>query len=151
MQTTSGSWLSVRLSLLPMAFGVLGVFIDERWRQGYTLWVGACRSAGFSASVLTFTWQLLPTAIAGVLLGGVLVQLVGVWRRHQPGGAQASLAAHAGCAAGMSIGIVPCVLLPPVLVLGVEALLAAGIAAFLFNRMQRNASAMLLTRPTPSA
>ena len=95
------------LAWLPTGLAAFGAWLDE-WRAlGFTIWRGACRASGFSlSSIARFTLELLPTAVIGALLGGLLVLAVAA---GNPGArARGSLAAHAGCAIAMPIGLVLC-------------------------------------------
>jgi hypothetical protein len=123
------------LALFPMAMALAGAALDQRDHLGFTLWRSACRSAGLTpASVMTFTLQLLPSAVIGALLGGLLVLCFGIFLRRSVGLAGVSLAAHAGCLIGMAVGMLLCMtLLPPTLMLAVEPLLAATAAAWLWR------------------
>jgi hypothetical protein len=134
--------MPVALALLPMLVALLGVVIDERTHQGYTTWLSACRAAGPSIrSVLVFTFELLPTAVMGMLTGVLLVQLAGMWFRHHTWGVPSALAAHGGCVFGMVGGLLLCTLaLPLPLMLGAEGLLAALAAAWLFPRISQRRS-----------
>jgi len=118
----------VLLSWLPMALASLGAWLDERRALGFTIWREACRAGGISwPSLATFTLELLPTAVIGALLGGLLVLCVGA--RGRPAGARGALAAHAGCALAMPIGVLLCASsLPWPLTLAAETVLAALVA-----------------------
>jgi hypothetical protein len=110
-------WLSaakfIALALLPMAFGTLGALLDERRALGFTLWRSACRAAGLSpGSILAFTLELLPSGVAGVLLGGLAVLAGGVLMPARD--ARGVVAAHAGCALGMPAALMLCALSWPV-------------------------------------
>lgn len=111
-----------------MALASLGAWLDERRALGFTIWREACRAGGISwHSLATFTLELLPTAVIGALLGGVLVLAVGARRRAA--GARGALAAHAGCTVAMPIGLLLCASsLPWPLTLAAETVLA-GLAA----------------------
>jgi len=123
------------LALLPMAFALGGGWIDERVHLGFSSWNSACRSQGLTfASLITFTVELLPNALLGALAGGVVLQLVGA---SLPGrdAARATLAAHAGCAFAMAVGLLMCAWIPSIpLMLGVEGVLATGTALVLCRR-----------------
>ena len=135
--------IPVTLALVPMLLALLGVVIDERSHLGYSAWLSACRAAGPTfTSLVVFTLELLPTAVAGMLTGGLLVQLAGVWFRHHRWGAASALAAHGGCVFGMTGGLLLCTLtLPLPLMLGAEVLLAALAAAWLFRRISERVPA----------
>ena len=129
------------LALLPMAFALVGVAVDERAHLGYSNWLSACRAAGPSLTAwLTLTLTLLPSAVIGLLAGALAVQLGGFLLRHRGCAAHSSLAPHSGCALGMAGGLLLCTLsLPVAVMLAAEALLAAAAAAVLFRHMRRKA------------
>jgi hypothetical protein len=129
---------AVVLGTIPMALGVAGAVFDELTRLGFSTWRTACREAGATlVSLVNFTIQLMPTAVAGVLAGGLLVLIAGAIR-HDRHGRSAALAAHGGCVAGIAAGLPLCVLpLPLPLVLGVETLLTAAGALILSALLQR--------------
>jgi len=144
------------LALFPMAMAVAGAALDQRDHLGFTLWRSACRSAGLTpASIMTFTLQLLPGAVIGALLGGLLVLCFGIFLRRSAGLAGISLAAHAGCLLGMVAGMLLCMaLLPPALMLAVEPLLAGAVAAWLWRHgrsVRAAASVKSPSRPLTSA
>jgi hypothetical protein len=115
------------LGWLPMVLAALGALIDEKRSLGFTIWRSACRSAGLSiGSIAAFTIELLPTAVAGALVGGLLVLLGGVVSRASL--APAALAAHTGCLLGMPAGLLICASsLPlPVSLAGEAAITTAG-------------------------
>lgn len=124
---TRREWHAAALALVPMALALVGLCLDERAQFGYSNWLGACRAAGFDVgSLITFTVDLLPRASLGALLGVMLIPALGaaLWRDGAP---RAIFAAHAGCALGMAAMLLVCAWLPSLpLMLGVEALLAAG-------------------------
>jgi hypothetical protein len=117
------------LASLPMGFAVLGAWLDERRALGFTVWRSACRASGLSPSSLaTFTLELMPTAVIGVLLGGLIVLLAGFGRRRSS--ARDAVAAHAGCVIAMPAGVLLCAsTLPWPLMLAAEGALAALAAA----------------------
>src|SRR5262245_40492926 len=93
-------------ALIPMALGLAGACFDERTRLGFSAWRTACRDGGLTlASLLTFTLQLLPTAVAGVLLGAFAVSIAGIVRADVRA---AALAGHGGCVLGMAAGVPLC-------------------------------------------
>jgi hypothetical protein len=58
--------------------------IDERTHLGFTNWRSACRASGLSIESLTFfTFELLPTAVVGALVGALLVLAVAIQSRHR--------------------------------------------------------------------
>jgi hypothetical protein len=115
------------LALLPMLGAVLGAWLDERHHAGFSQWRSACRAAGLSLnSLAAFTWQLLPGALAGALVGGLALQMLAITWRGDRLSARAGLAAHLGCTLAMPLGILLCALaLPLGVTLVTEALLAA--------------------------
>jgi hypothetical protein len=112
------------LSSLPMLGAATGAAFDERLRVGFTTWRTACRGIGLRIPTLVdFTLQLLPLAVIGLLLGGLLVLAAGAMSRERD--ARVCIAAHAGCALSLPVMLVLCALLPPALMLVADALLAA--------------------------
>jgi hypothetical protein len=144
-------------ALLPMAFAAAGATLDELGHQGFSIWRSACRAAGLSvSSLLVFTFELLPMAVLGALLGGLVVQYWGLQRRRRAGTARASLAAHGGCFLGMAAGLPLCALPVPLPgALAAEALIAVAGAALVHRLLRPHracaASGMLPTRSVPSA
>lgn len=130
----TGVWSA--LALLPMLLAILGAALDEQRNLGFSNWRSACRSAGFSLpSLLTFTLELMPMAVLGLLIGGVGVQAVGICLRHSRGAAAGSLAAHGACGIGMVLGLPLCALpLSVPWLLGAELLLTV-LAAMLLDRL----------------
>ena len=132
MRTDAGKCISIPrllpLTLLPLAGALAGAWFDERHHLGFTNWRSACRAAGFSMrSVFAFAFELLPTAIVGLLAGGLALQLIGFALRERAGGTRMCLAAHAGCALTMPIGMSLCALALPVpAMLVTDALLAVA-------------------------
>lgn len=128
-----------------MACALAGVVFDERLNLGYTNWLSACRDSGLTlASLVAFTFELLPTGVMGLLLGGSAVQLLGVLLRRNRCAVQVTLAAHSGCAIAMAAGLLLCTLsiaqsIPigfPWL-LGAEGLLAVLAANWLLRRIRK--------------
>lgn len=112
------------LAALPSIGAFAGGWLDERAHLGFTNWRSACRATGLSPrSLIHFTQELLPAAIAGVLLGGLVVLGVGIYYRSRHGLARACTAAHLGCALAMPLGLILCTLSLPV-----GAMLAADVA-----------------------
>ena len=102
------------MAVLPMLCAVFGGLIDERARLGFSQWRSACRASGLTLpALLQFTLQLLPNAVLGALLGGLVVLAAGILLRHR-GCAAGALGAHAACAVGMTVGLLLCVLPLPV-------------------------------------
>ena len=139
-------WQVPLLALAPMVLAGAGAMLDERTSRGFTLWVDACRSAGVTASsLLSFTLTLLPCAVLGLLLGGLLVLSVGASGCAGGRAARASLGAHLARLLGMGLGALLCVtLLPAASMLVVEPLLVVAIALLLPSVKPR-------TRALPSA
>jgi hypothetical protein len=117
------------MSGLPMAGAAFGAWLDERRALGFTVWRAACRASGISLSSLaTFTLELLPGAVIGTLLGGLVVLASGMIAR--PAAARGALAAHAGCVVAMPVGLLLCAsALPWPLTLAAEFALTALAAA----------------------
>ncbi len=113
---------------LPMVGAAIGAALDERHHQGFTTWRTACRSVGLRLSTLVdFTFQLLPMAVIGLLLGGLVVLAAGAMMRD--GQARLCVAAHAGCAVTLPVALILCAFLPPALMLAIDAMLATLAAA----------------------
>lgn len=127
------------LAGLPMVLATVGAWLDERRALGYTIWRSACRAAGISLpSLVNFTLELLPSAVIGALLGGLLVLTVGL-REHRRLG-RGALAAHVGCAVAMPAGLLLCASAWPVpLTLAAELALTALVAAVVwwFTRIRK--------------
>jgi len=145
---------AVALALLPMTFAVLGAWLDERAHLGFSTWRSACRAAGFSLdSLVIFTLDLLPTALIGMVLGGVALQFASAALWFGKGGPRLALAAHGGCALGMAAGILVCTQLSSVpLMLAAEVGVTAAAALLLCTpaaRTSRCAASVAL--PTPRA
>jgi len=120
---------------LPLAGAIAGALIDESDHLGFTNWRSACRAAGFSfRSVVTFSFELLPTAIVGLLAGGLALLASGFVLRHRDR-PSLCLAAHAGCALTMPIGMSLCAFaLPLPAMLAIDVLLAFA-AAWIVHRI----------------
>jgi hypothetical protein len=82
--------------------------------------------------VVVFAFELLPTAIVGVLAGGLALQAIGIVLRHR-GHADLCLAAHTGCALTMPIGLALCALALPLPVMLVTDALLAFAAAWILR------------------
>jgi hypothetical protein len=101
------------LALVPMAFAAAGAWIDERTHLGFSNWRSACRAAGLSPqSLIAFTFELLPAALIGALLGMMALQFSAALFWFRAGGARMTLAAHGGCLLGMTAGLLLCSALP---------------------------------------
>ena len=135
-----GKYLCAGLALLPMGGALVGAAVDERLHLGFSNWLSVCRSAQLSpASLVVFTFQLLPFAIIGFLTAALAVQVAGILLRRIGCVAQATLAAHSGCLTGMAASLLLCTLAPLLpWMLAAEALLAALAAAWLFGRLQKS-------------
>ena len=149
---------SFLLACVPMSLAALGAWLDERRALGFTVWRSACRAAGLSpSSIATFTLELLPTAVIGVLLGGLIVLLAG-FGRH-PASARGAVAAHAGCVIAMPAGLLLCISASPwplalMAEIGLTALVAAGVwwLTRIRKATYRHASARVIPRiPRPTA
>jgi len=152
MRTMNRMPIPVALALVPMQLALLGAAFDERTHRGYTTWLSACRATGPTIrSLVVFTVELLPVAVMGMLVGVLLVQLAGVWFRLRAWGVPSALAAHGGCVFGMTVGLLLCTLtLPLPLLLGVETLLTAAGAWFLYTLLQRRIGEASLRRSARS-
>jgi hypothetical protein len=130
-------WRVALLSALPAAGAALGAALDESTTLGVSTWRSACRAGGVSfVSVIQFTWQLLPLAITGALLGGLAVLALGLrWRRHTR--ATECLAAHAGCMIAMPLAMLACALAMPLALMPVVDALMGALAALLFLKLLR--------------
>jgi hypothetical protein len=121
------------LALLPMASGALGAVADERLHLGFSNWRSACRAGGLTLeSLVIFTLDLLPLALVGMLLGAVAMQFMSAVFWFRRGGPRMALAAHGGCALGMTSGLLLCTQLSSVpLMLGTELAVTIGVALLL--------------------
>jgi hypothetical protein len=115
------------LSVLPLLTALAGAGVDERLRLGVTVWRAACRATGLTPrSLAIFTFELLPGAVIGALLGGILVL---AWAIGSPSAGRAPLAAHLGCWIAMPVGAFLCASTWPVAwMLAAEVLIAGGAA-----------------------
>ena len=138
------------LALIPMTGALAGVAFDEYRHLGFSNWLSACRAAGTSpGSLVVFTLELLPSAVVGLLAGGLVVQSLGILLRRRGYAPNTALAAHGGCGLGMTAGLLLCTLAPPsAWMVAVEALLAALAAAWLFTRSRRHAVGKSVVLPT---
>jgi hypothetical protein len=119
----------VLLGIPPSLGAAAGAAMDEWQHLGFSTWRSACRAGGVSfASLLSFTWQLLPNAIIGLLLGGLAVQVFGFVLRERGNTAAECAAAHLGCLLAMPLGLVLCAQALPALLMPFAdvALAAAG-------------------------
>jgi hypothetical protein len=119
---------------------LIGGLVDERVHLGFTNWRSACRASGLSfASLFKFTLELLPNAIVGALLGGLLVQLLAFSLR--PRHTEACLAAHLGCAVVMPLGLLLCALALPIPLMLITEVALAVAAAYLMQALWKRHSA----------
>lgn len=110
-----------------MLGAAMGAVLDERHHLGFTTWRTACRGVGVRISTLVdFTLQLLPMAVVGLLLGGLVVLATGALMRDRH--ARLCVAAHAGCAVTLPVALILCAFLPPALMLAIDAALATAAA-----------------------
>ena len=128
------------LGAVSPACAVVGGMIDEWTHLGFTNWRSACRASGLSIESLAFfTFELLPTAIIGALVGALLVLVFAIRSRHRQGCVESCLAAHAGCTIAMPIGLTLCAMAMPIpLMLIAEVALAVAAAHFLQMLGPRN-------------
>jgi len=124
------------LCLMPSLGATAGGVVDEYQRLGFSTWISACRTDGISFhSLLMFTWQLLPNAIIGLLVGCLAVTAVGIVLRARANFSAECAAAHLGCILAMPPGLVLCALaLPASVMLFADAALAT-IAAWSVMRV----------------
>ncbi len=122
------------------ACALLGGMFDERAHLGFTSWLSACRASGISIRSLSyFTLELLPTAVTGALFGGLVLLVMAFLSRHRRGTAECHLAAHAGCAVAMPLGLILCALAFPVPVMfAADVVLAVAAACFMQTLASRN-------------
>jgi hypothetical protein len=132
------------LAVLPTLGLWGGALLDERRNLGFTNWAAACRAGGASLqSILVFTRELLPSAIVGLLAGGLLIVLAAVITRHNSQATRSCLAAHAGCALSMPLMLPVCALaLSPAITLAMDALLGALATVFALRLMTRRPRAV---------
>jgi hypothetical protein len=127
------------LSALPMVGAVVGGWVDQIHHLGFTTWRAACRTSGLRfASLVDFTLQLLPTAIIGLLLGGLAVLAWAALARDRDSGLY--FAAHAGCALTLPLALLLCASALPLPVMLLADLLVALLAAMLLWPLLRPAS-----------
>ena len=118
------------LSALPMVGAVAGAALDERMNLGFTAWRSACRAVGVNiASLVSFTWQLLPWALTGLLLGAAGLLVYGAVQRRCC--AQQCLAAHAGCVLSLPLGLWLCASSLPLAITMLAEIAAAILVAMM--------------------
>ena len=136
------------LASLPMAGALAGGWMDESRLLGFTTWRAACGAAGLNfGSLLDFTWQLLPLALTGLLLGASAVLAVGLIRRADQTHARDCLAAHLGCALTLPLALLLCASTLPVPLMLIADLGIATAAAWLLILVMRPASHAALPHP----
>jgi len=136
------------LASLPMAGALAGGWMDESRLLGFTTWRAACGAAGLNfGSLLDFTWQLLPLALTGLLLGASAVLAVGLIRRADQTHARDCLAAHLGCALTLPLALLLCASTLPVPLMLIADLGIATAAARLLILVMRPASHAALPHP----
>jgi hypothetical protein len=129
------------LAALPMLAAAIGAWLDERRAVGFSTWRSACRAAGLDfASLIDFTWQLLPLTLAGLTLGGATVLGVAIARRHELRDARSCLAAHAGCALSLPVALLLCASTLPWGWMLLADLAITTVAAWLLLALMRPAS-----------
>lgn len=127
------------LSALPMMGALAGGWLDQRHHLGFTTWRAACRSSGLRfSSLIEFTLQLLPMALAGLLLGGLAVLAWGLVSRRRDAGI--CVAAHAGCALTLPVGLLLCASALPLPVMLLADVMIAALAAMLLIPLVRTGS-----------
>jgi hypothetical protein len=134
---THSRWLPA-LAALPMLGAALGAWLDERRLLGFSTWRSACRAAGLDfSSLLSFTWQLLPLTLAGLLSGGAVVLAIAIVLRGEVNDARLCLAAHAGCALALPVMLLLCAsTLPWVWMLIADVVITTAAAWLLLGLMR---------------
>jgi hypothetical protein len=129
------------LSALPMLGAALGAGLDESRALGFSTWRSVCRSADLDlASLVSFTLQLLPLAVIGLLLGGASLLVLAILHRKRASQARDCLAAHGACVLTLPAALVVCAsAMPWPLMLAVDVLLTA-LAVLLVIKLLRPAS-----------
>jgi hypothetical protein len=136
------------IAWLPMMGALAGGWVDERFKLGFTTWRSACRAAGLDlGSIASFTLQLLPAAVTGLLLGGLLVLGLAIPGRARPQHSGRCLAAHLACVMSLPVALLICAsALPLPLMLLADFAVTAALALLLMQLMRR-ASRGLLPHP----
>jgi hypothetical protein len=136
------------LAALPMLGAALGASLDERRAVGFSTWRSACRAAGLDfASLIDFTWQLLPLTLAGLMLGGLGVLAIAFVRRHELRDARSCLAAHAGCALSLPLALLLCASTLPWGWMLLADLAITSAAAWMLLAWMRPASQVVAAHP----
>jgi hypothetical protein len=134
------------LAALPMLAAIAGVFLDERRALGFTTWRAACRATGLALPTLVdFTLQLLPMAVTGLLLGGLIVLAAGI--RSRATHARHCLAAHAGCALTLPLALLLCAGTLPLPLMLLTDFLITALAALILLRLAGPASRVGAAHP----
>jgi hypothetical protein len=124
------------LSSLPLLGALAGGWLDQRNHFGFSTWRAACRSSGLRLStLLEFTLQLLPMALAGLLAGGLALLAWGALERGRHAGL--CLAAHAGCALTLPLMLLMCASALPLPMMLLADLSITGLAALLLWRLMQ--------------
>jgi hypothetical protein len=131
------------LSLLPSLGVTIGALVDERRQAGFSTWRSACRAAGVDfGSLLSFTWQLLPHAIIGLLIGGIAVQILGWVFRDRGTTVEECAATHLGCLLAMPVALLLCAQpIPAIAMPFADTLLATALALSLLRPVSGRRSA----------
>lgn len=136
----TGRSLTPILATIPSLGAIVGGWLDERAHLGFTNWRSACRASGLSvSSLIHFTLELLPLAVAGVLAGGLLLLCTGFLLRARHDVARACTAAHLGCALAMPLSLLVCATTLPIAgMLAIDAVLAAVVATLALRLFPRS-------------
>jgi uncharacterized membrane protein (UPF0136 family) len=122
-----------------MLSAAAGGWVDEVHHLGFTTWRATCRISGLRfTSLVDFTLQLLPTAILGLLLGGLVVLAWGALARDRDSGLH--LAAHASCALTLPLTLLLCASALPLPMMLLADLGITVLAAMLLWPLLRPAS-----------
>lgn len=136
------------LAALPMLGALAGGWLDQRHHLGFTTWRSACRAAGLRlSSLVEFTWQLLPSALVGLLLGGLVVLGLGALATRHGRPADDCLAAHVGCALTLPAGLWICASAVPLPLMLLADVAAAAVLALLLAPWLRRGSRRRFAHP----
>lgn len=136
------------IAALPMLGALAGGWLDERRLLGFTTWRSACRSAGLDLGTLaSFTLQLLPTAVLGLLLGGLLVLGLAIASRARAQESRRCLAAHAACVLSLPVALLICASALPLPLMLIADVAVTAAAALLLLPLLRPASHRHLPHP----